>query len=47
MMSVKKPFSSEYLLTEESGSAAAFLPKVLDSQKQLNLGEVMDDSKSL
>lgn len=42
----KQPFSSEYLLTEESGSAAAFVPEVLDSQKQLNLGEVMDDSKS-
>ena len=38
---------SEYLLTQESCTAASLLPEVLDSQKQLNLSEVMDDSKSL
>lgn len=37
----------EYLLTQESCTAASSLPEVLHSQEQLNLSEVMDDSKSL
>lgn len=37
----------EYLLTQESCSAASFLPEVLHSQKQLNRSELMDDSNPL